>query len=139
MDLTRAVDDIVTRVESVEVAQVAAEAIALAMRRSAEHYLGADLRMSGLRAGPVAIDVEPAPSRAAVVMSGATWALADQGRRRRVPARAARRSALVTPWGPRANVAGSTWAGFGITDRHGDEALRAGTEAAIGAIGESGR
>ena len=54
-------------------------------------------------------------------MGGATYALADKGRRRAVPARSAR--GLATPWGPRVSVKGSTTAGFGIGAAAGPDVL----------------
>jgi hypothetical protein len=111
--------------------------MAKAMRAATARAIGGDLRMSGSDAGAARIEPSTSAGEASVEMSGATYALADKGRRRSRPARARRGHALATPWGPRVSVRGSTWAGFDITDRTARKAITAGVKALDGAIGRA--
>lgn len=120
-------DELTKRVQSSETTAAAATAMAAALTDVAAGYLGGDLAMSGL--GQRAV-IEPASQGgSAVVRTAGAYALADGGRRAVRPARARRHSALNTPWGPRDSVDGSTWAGFGITDRARTDVLDAGKQA----------
>jgi hypothetical protein len=117
LDLVEKLDDIDTR--------RAADAAVKVMHDATARVIGGDLRMSGLDHGGAARIESKRSGRNQVVvtMSGASYTLADKGRRRAVPARARRGSALATPFGPRASVRGSTSRGHDITDRYGPKAL----------------
>ena len=104
----------------------AATAMADALTDVASGYMGGDLTLG--RAGSATIEGS-AESGAAHVTTGGVYGLADVGRSRSRRAYARRWSALSTPWGPRANVSGSTWSGFGITDRARQDVLEAGRSA----------
>lgn len=127
VDLTGHLDKLVRRVDQ-QVHTAAADAMAEAFRDSTARAMGGDLSFSG-GAGTVRIDGDAHRGRVVVTVGGA-FRLADQGRRRVVPATAKGR-ALRTPYGPRRSVKGSTWRGFGITQRYGREALRAGMKAVV--------
>jgi hypothetical protein len=72
-------------------------------------------------------------------LSGGTYALADLGRRKARKTlrskgrkrKGKRRTPLMTPWGLRTSVKGSTWEGFHLTDRLSPKALDAAQEAAL--------
>jgi hypothetical protein len=124
---------------SLRVADAAAKALEDTMREGTVHAIGADLRLSGFRGGPVVFRPERSAGHAAVTMSGGTYALADAGRqqarRRILPKRrrlagTKRKPALGTPGGPRRSVRGSRWRGKRITDTYGPKALEAAVEAA---------
>lgn len=135
VDLTGPLDRLAEQLAGIDLARAGAEAGAEAMREATASYLGGDLSMSGLRASDAVFDTAAtAPGRVSIVGAGPTFALADKGRRRSVRAQADRRSALVTPWGPRASVEGSLWGGFGITDNHASEALAAAAAAVVDGI-----
>jgi hypothetical protein len=106
--------------------------VAAAAASAMVEQVGVDLRMS--RAGKLIIGPESSSGRAAVAVGGA-YRLADQGRRRVVRAYARPGSALATPWGPRASVAGSTTKGFAITDEAHASAFKAGRQAGVDSIG----
>lgn len=130
VDLTRHLDRLVQRVET-QVHTEAADAMADTLQRGAQRAMGGDLTFSG-GGGTVRIKGDAEQGRAVVKVAGA-YALADKGRRRRVEA-VARGAGLSTPWGPRKSVRGSTWRGFGITDRFGREALRDGVDAVVDSV-----
>jgi hypothetical protein len=125
-------DALTERVTSSATTTATAVAMADALTDIAAGYLGGDLTMSGV--GSAVIDPATADG-AAVVRTGGVYGLADGGRRAVRRATAPRRSALATPWGPRASVAGSTWAGFHITDRARGDVLEAGRQAIRDAAG----
>jgi hypothetical protein len=100
--------------------------MATALADVASLYMGGDLTLG--RAGEATIEGS-GDTGVAHVATGGTYRLADAGRHRSVRAEARWYSALNTPWGPRANVSGSTWAGFGITERARDDVLAAGRDA----------
>jgi len=117
--------------------QAAGEAMRDAMREATARYIGADLRMSGFRGAAVDFDLDVSDTAATLTLSGGTYALADKGRRRaskRLYAqpyrKSGRRAALATPRGYRRSARGSRTAGFNITDRHGQDSLDEGVEAA---------
>lgn len=116
--------DLVDDLEDIDTRR-GAEAAVEVMKRATAAVIGGDLRMSGLkRGGPARIEVKSAArNHVTIEMSGASYTLADKGRRRRVEARARRGSALATPAGPRASARGSTTRGHNITDRAGSKAL----------------
>lgn len=124
VDLTGHLDRLVQRVEN-QVHVEAADVMAESLRRGAASAMGGDLTFSG-GAGTARVTGKAERGRVVVEVGGA-YALADKGRRSPVPARARGRG-LRTPFGPRKAVKGSTWSGFGITARHGREALRAGVD-----------
>lgn len=139
--LTRTIELLGTEVEGTRPAIAAGKAMHDAMHDATARYLGADMRMSGFRGGPVVFKVEAKPKRATLTLSGGTYALADKGRKRakrklyaKPRRRRGRRSALDTPQGLRRSARGSRWRGFRITDRHAQEALDAGVVAALAAI-----
>ena len=127
LDLTAPLDQLAAQLASGAPARAGAAAAAEVMQEATARVLGGDLAMSGLKGGDTAeFDTSHTEATAVVVAGvGPVFALADTGRKRRVPAHAARRSALATPWGPRVSVEGSVWEGFGITSSAGPEALRA--------------
>lgn len=124
IDLTGHLDRLTRRVENQTFSR-AAERMADTLSSGAQSAMGGDLTFSG-GAGTIRVNGKAERGRVVVEVGGA-YALADQGRRRVVPATASRR-ALRTPYGPRKSVRGSTWSGFGITQRYGRDALRAGAD-----------
>jgi hypothetical protein len=132
IDLTRYVDDAEQRINDTQVADAAATAMADTLTIATASYLGPGLTFSG-GAGTATITPRSVQGRASVATGGA-YGLANHGRSAVVTAHAAAGSALVTPWGPRASVKGSTWGGFGITAAHSAEAFEAGTDAAVAAL-----
>jgi len=130
VDLTQYVERIEKRIESPAVTQAASEAMAEEVTTAVKVALGGDLAMSGMRGGRARIDPKVRPHQAVVSVSGAAFTLIDKGRRRAVRAKAAPRSGLATPWGPRASVKGSTTAGQHVLDRVASKAFSAGAEAA---------
>jgi hypothetical protein len=128
VDLTGHLDRLVRRVETQVHTEAGAE-MADTLQRGAQSAMGGDLTFSG-GGGTVRIEGDADVGRAVVKVAGA-YGLADKGRRRQVEAVAGRGSALRTPWGPRRSVRGSTWRGFGLTDRYGRDALRAGIDAVV--------
>ena len=135
VDLTAPLERLAQQLSKVDLARTGADAGVEVMRQATAGYLGGKLTMSGLRGGEADFDTSATrPDQVSIVGVGATFALADQGRQRSVEAHARRGSALATPWGPRASAAGSTWAGFGITQRHGSEALKAAADAIVNGI-----
>jgi hypothetical protein len=128
VDLTGHLNRLVQRVET-QVHVEAGDAMADTLQRGAQSAMGGDLTFSG-GGGTVRITGDAVVGRAVVNVAGA-YGLADKGRRRAVPATAGRGSALRTPWGPRRSVRGSTWRGFGLTDRYGREALQVGVDAVV--------
>ena len=132
IDLTAPLERLARQLAQVDLARAGADAGAEVMRQATASYLGGKLTMSGLGGGEAEFDTSNTrASHVSIVGVGGTFALADQGRQRSVEAHAGRGSALNTPWGPRASAKGSTWAGFGITDRHGGEALQAAAAAIV--------
>jgi hypothetical protein len=131
-NLTKYADIAEQRLTDPTVAAAAASAMVEQVRSVASRHVGVDLRMS--RAGKLIIGPESSSGRAAVAVGGA-YRLADQGRRRVVRAYARPGSALATPWGPRASVAGSTTKGFAITDEAHASAFKAGRQAGVDSIG----
>jgi hypothetical protein len=127
-DLTRYIDRIEERVRQGPHIDSAVAAMTESLANAARAHLGGDLTMSGT--GQEAI-IEPgrADGHQLTVRTGGVYALADTGRRRAVDAEAAPGEALATPFGPRRRVRGSTWPGFGITERHGRDALQEGIRA----------
>lgn len=121
------VDELTRKVET-SGAPAAAEAMASTLSDVAAQYMGGDLALSGTKRGAAVITPDERGG-AAIVRTGGVYGLADGGRRVVRPALAPRRSALTTPWGPRASVSGSTWAGFGITDRARGDVFEAGRRA----------
>ena len=132
VNLTASLERLAQQLNSTALARTGADAGVEVMRQATAGYLGGKLSMSGLVGGEAEFDTSRTrPSHVSIIGVGGTFALADHGRQRRVEAHARRGSALNTPWGPRASAAGSTWAGFGITDRHGSEALQAAADAIV--------
>jgi hypothetical protein len=119
--------ELTDRVTSTTTTNAAATAMADTLRDVAAGYLGGDLAMSGTGRA-VTITARASEGQATIEMGGA-WGLADGGRHRAVRAVARRRSAIRTPWGPRAAVRGSTWAGFDLTDRAKTDVFEAGKTA----------
>lgn len=112
----------------------AADAMGEALLDVAARALGGDVTMSGTGR---AVTVEPqSTDGVATVRAGGAYGLADAGRHReRRATRRGRRGGLATPWGPRASVAGSTWAGLRIGDRAGRDVYDAGRQAIRDAVG----
>lgn len=137
--LAAAVDDVHGALTSPRVAKAAADAMEKSYREGlARSPLGADLRLSGFRGGPVTLEASSSPGRAELRVGGGTYALADTGRQQaggRIFARGRRRGgrapALSTPRGPRRSVRGSTSRGFRLTDRIAPDALEAAAVAAV--------
>lgn len=121
-------EEIAERATSSSTTTAAAQAMADALESAISAKIGG-LTMSRFAGGPVRLEPSGAEGRAELGVSGATWTLADAGRRRVTGARARRGSGLRTPWGPRASVKGSTSAGFGIGASAGPDVMRAGVEA----------
>lgn len=123
---------------SLRVADAAAKALAGVMREGTTRAIGADLRLSNFRGGPVEFREERAPGRAALTIGGGTYALADGGRRKarrvirskRRKRRGQRAPALLTPRGPRRSVRGSTSRPLNITDTYSPRAIDEAVEAA---------
>lgn len=140
--LTRHVEVIGRAITSDAVARAACDAMNESMLHATARYLGADLTLRGFRGAPVAFRQEATHSRARLVLAGGTYALADKGRHRgagRIRSKQRKRKGeraepIRTPWGPRVSAKRSKWRGFDITDRHGSEALKAGTDAVIDAV-----
>ena len=118
-------DRIGKRATATPTTQAAAEAMAEAMSTAVRTALGGDMTMS--RAGTVTVTAIYADGQASVGVGGA-WRLANYGRRRVVGARARHRSALRTPWGPRARVRGSVSAGHDIAAAAREPMLTAGVD-----------
>jgi hypothetical protein len=131
---------------SVRVADAAARELEDVMRQGTVRAIGADLRLSNFRGGPVEFKPQRAPGRAALVLGGGTYALADAGRqqarrtirsKRRGKVRGGRSpkrnhpATLLTPRGPRRSARGSRSAGLNITDTWSPKALEAAVKAAV--------
>lgn len=133
VDLTQHLERIERRIDSPAVTSAAADAMAVEVEAATRAALGGDLTMSGLRGGRARIEATTRPHQAVVTASGAAFTLADKGRRRAVRAKAKPRSAIATPWGPRASVNGSTTAGKDILGTAAARAFDAGATAAADA------
>jgi hypothetical protein len=126
-----ATDALTERVTGAATMAAAATAMADALTDAAVARMGGDLTLG--RAGTARIDGS-GESGVAHVTTGGAYRLADTGRAGSARAYARPWSALATPWGPRANVAGSAWGGFGITAAARDTVLAAGRQAITRAI-----
>jgi hypothetical protein len=126
-----AADALTERATGADTMTAAATAMAAALVDVASLYLGGDLTLGGVGAATIDGSGETGTAH---VATGGVYRLADAGRSTVRRAKARRWSALSTPWGPRANVSGSTWSGFGITDRAHDDVVEAGRNAIRGAL-----
>lgn len=142
VQLASVITDLEDALDSPRPAEAAAKALEDTMRTGTARMIGADMRLSGFKGGPVKLDGESKPGLAFLALAGATYALADGGRRRArrsiTPKRKGRRrghpAALMTPAGPRYRVRGSTTRPMRITDTYAPKALEAGVEAASKAV-----
>lgn len=131
VDLTKYVKALEVLTKDPRILQVGATAMVDEMKRATARYIGSDLRLSGFRGAAVEFATENKAGQAVVQIKGGTYAIADSGRHSSGRIRSRRARALRTPWGPKSSVRGSTWAGFGITDKHVPDAYDAGAKAII--------
>lgn len=129
-------------VTSPKVQEAVADALERAMEEGSRTLIGGgDLALSNWRGAPItfAAGYTGGTGIVKLPLSGGTYALADLGRRKARKTlrskgrkrKGKRRTPLMTPWGLRTSVKGSTWEGFHLTDRLSPKALDAAQEAAL--------
>jgi hypothetical protein len=132
------VSALVERIEELSKAATSTTTTSAAAQAMADALADVTARYVRGTIGGRAVVITPDSSKGeAQVLTGGGYGLADGGRHRAVPARAARGHALRTPWGPRAAVNGSTWAGFQITERAAGDVFDAGIEAVMTQVAAS--